>query len=83
MERKCKSFSYLCSAYCLAGVCTMTSVLLCFHDRSNEEIVRPRVPLEACLASFSGAHEVPDFYSTALNSKTTAIKYVYLEISFQ
>uniref|UniRef100_A0A0E0JET7 Ubiquitin carboxyl-terminal hydrolase n=1 Tax=Oryza punctata TaxID=4537 RepID=A0A0E0JET7_ORYPU len=41
---------------------------------SNEEIVRPRVPLEACLASFSGAEEVPDFYSTALNSKTTAIK---------
>ncbi|XP_052166611.1 ubiquitin carboxyl-terminal hydrolase 14 isoform X2 [Oryza glaberrima] len=41
---------------------------------SNEEIVRPRVPLEACLASFSGAEEVPEFYSTALNSKTTAIK---------
>ncbi|KAF7028430.1 hypothetical protein CFC21_040353 [Triticum aestivum] len=41
---------------------------------SNEEIVRPRVPLEACLASFSGGEEVPDFYSTALNSKTTAIK---------
>ncbi|XP_051223603.1 ubiquitin carboxyl-terminal hydrolase 14 [Lolium perenne] len=41
---------------------------------SSEEIVRPRVPLEACLASFSGEDEVPDFYSTALNSKTTAIK---------
>ncbi|KAG2595322.1 ubiquitin carboxyl-terminal hydrolase 14-like [Panicum virgatum] len=41
---------------------------------SNEEIVRPRVPLEACLASFSGPEEIPDFYSTALNSKTTATK---------
>ncbi|VAH58246.1 unnamed protein product [Triticum turgidum subsp. durum] len=41
---------------------------------SKEEIVRPRVPLEACLASFSGGEEVPEFYSTALNSKTTAIK---------
>ncbi|XP_062180355.1 ubiquitin carboxyl-terminal hydrolase 14-like [Phragmites australis] len=40
----------------------------------NEEIVRPRVPLEACLASFSGPEEIPDFYSTALNSKTTATK---------
>ena len=58
----------------------MTSVSMFLHDRSNEEIVRPRVPLEACLASFSGEDEIPDFYSTALNSKTTAIKYVYLEI---
>lgn len=41
---------------------------------SNEDIVRPRVPLEACLASFSGPEEIPDFYSTALNSKTTATK---------
>ncbi|GJN37313.1 hypothetical protein PR202_gb26251 [Eleusine coracana subsp. coracana] len=41
---------------------------------STEEIVRPRVPLEACLASFSGPEEIPDFYSTALNSKTTATK---------
>uniref|UniRef100_A0A0A9DYE8 USP domain-containing protein n=1 Tax=Arundo donax TaxID=35708 RepID=A0A0A9DYE8_ARUDO len=40
----------------------------------NEEIVRPRVPLEACLSSFSGPEEIPDFYSTALNSKTTATK---------
>lgn len=43
-------------------------------ELSKEEIVRPRVPLEACLASFSGGEEVPEFYSTALNSKTTAIK---------
>ncbi|KAK8452514.1 hypothetical protein SEVIR_5G122300v4 [Setaria viridis] len=41
---------------------------------SNEEIVRPRVPLEACLANFAGPEEIPDFYSTALNSKTTATK---------
>ncbi|XP_066383178.1 ubiquitin carboxyl-terminal hydrolase 14-like isoform X1 [Miscanthus floridulus] len=41
---------------------------------SNEDIVRPRVPLEACLASFSGPEEIPDFYSTALNSKITATK---------
>ncbi|XP_025815737.1 ubiquitin carboxyl-terminal hydrolase 14-like [Panicum hallii] len=47
---------------------------------SNEEIVRPRVPLEACLASFSGPEEIPDFYSTALNSKTTATKYAHFEL---
>ncbi|OVA07971.1 Ubiquitin-associated domain/translation elongation factor EF-Ts [Macleaya cordata] len=41
---------------------------------SSDEIVRPRVPLEACLANFSAPEEVHEFYSSALNSKTTAIK---------
>lgn len=35
------------------------------------------MPLEACLSSFSAPEEVHDFHSTALNAKTTAIKYVY------
>lgn len=41
---------------------------------STDEIVRPRVPLEACLASFSSPEEIHDFYSTALKTKTTAVK---------
>lgn len=41
---------------------------------SNDEVVRPRVPLEACLASFSSPEEIHDFYSTALKTKTTAVK---------
>ncbi|KAL6196438.1 hypothetical protein ACLB2K_032053 [Fragaria x ananassa] len=41
---------------------------------SCDEIVRPRVPLEACLASFSSPEEIQDFYSTALKAKTTAVK---------
>ncbi|XP_077254029.1 ubiquitin-specific protease 14 [Tasmannia lanceolata] len=41
---------------------------------AGDEIVRPRVPLEACLASFSAPEDVYEFYSTALNAKTTAIK---------
>lgn len=41
---------------------------------SGDEIVRPRVPLEACLANFSAPEEVHDFYSTALQRKTTAVK---------
>ncbi|XP_062169190.1 ubiquitin carboxyl-terminal hydrolase 14 [Alnus glutinosa] len=40
----------------------------------SDEIVRPRVPLEACLANFSAPEEIHDFYSTALKAKTTAIK---------
>ncbi|CAD5166243.1 unnamed protein product [Musa acuminata subsp. malaccensis] len=52
-------------------------ILYFFHaslNRDRDEIVRPRVPLEACLASFSAPEEVHDFYSTSLNAKTTAIK---------
>ncbi|KAJ8763625.1 hypothetical protein K2173_003097 [Erythroxylum novogranatense] len=43
-------------------------------DVSADDIVRPRVPLEACLANFSAPEEVQDFYSTALKAKTTALK---------
>ncbi|XP_019442657.1 PREDICTED: ubiquitin carboxyl-terminal hydrolase 14-like isoform X3 [Lupinus angustifolius] len=41
---------------------------------SGDEIVRPRVPLEACLANFAAPEEIHDFYSTALKTKTTAVK---------
>ena len=55
------------------------SPLLCFtehvqYSRAAGEVVRPRVPLEACLASYSAPEEVMDFYSTALKAKTTATK---------
>ncbi|GAU28743.1 hypothetical protein TSUD_372520 [Trifolium subterraneum] len=43
-------------------------------DLSGDEIVRPRVPLEACLANFSAPEDIHDFYSTALKRKTTALK---------
>ncbi|OMO80445.1 hypothetical protein CCACVL1_12950 [Corchorus capsularis] len=43
-------------------------------DVPSDEIVRPRVPLQACLANFAAPEEIPEFYSTALNAKTTAIK---------
>ncbi|GMJ01489.1 ubiquitin-specific protease 14, TITAN6, TARANI, phosphate deficiency root hair defective1 [Hibiscus trionum] len=43
-------------------------------DVSSDEIVRPRVPLEACLANFAAPEEIPDFYSSALKAKTTAVK---------
>lgn len=38
------------------------------------EIVRPRVPLSACLESFAASEQVPDFYSSAINGRTMAIK---------
>ncbi|RDX82076.1 Ubiquitin carboxyl-terminal hydrolase 14, partial [Mucuna pruriens] len=41
---------------------------------NGNEIVRPRVPLEACLVNFLAAEEMHDFYSTSLKTKTTALK---------
>ncbi|KAK4484369.1 hypothetical protein RD792_006947 [Penstemon davidsonii] len=41
---------------------------------SSDEIVRPRVKLMDCLHCFSAPEELHDFYSTAINAKTTAIK---------
>ncbi|CAM6094678.1 unnamed protein product [Calypogeia fissa] len=43
-------------------------------EKDDEEIIRPRVPLAACLESFFAPEEVQDFFSTATNSRTTAIK---------
>ncbi|KAF2545919.1 hypothetical protein F2Q70_00022807 [Brassica cretica] len=44
------------------------------NNMSTDEIVRPRVPLEACLATFASPEQIHDYYSTALKGKTTAIK---------
>lgn len=41
---------------------------------NDAEIVRPRVPLSACLENFVAPEEIHEFYSTAIKSKTTAIK---------
>jgi ubiquitin carboxyl-terminal hydrolase 5/13 len=51
------------------------SLVSCF--RSSDEIVRPRVPLAACLANYSAPEEIQDYYSTALKAKTTALKYAF------
>eukprot|EP00898_Chlorokybus_atmophyticus_P002300 jgi/Chlat1/3070/Chrsp21S03316 len=39
-----------------------------------EELVRPRVPLSACLEASAAPELVEDFYSTAVKGKTTAVK---------
>ncbi|KAL8046490.1 hypothetical protein ABFX02_08G180900 [Erythranthe guttata] len=44
------------------------------EELSSNEIVRPRVPLMDCLECFSAPEELHDFYSTALDAKTTATK---------
>ncbi|KAL3639889.1 ubiquitin-specific protease ubp14 [Castilleja foliolosa] len=44
------------------------------EELTSNEIVRPRVPLMDCLECFSAHEELHDFYSSALNAKTTAVK---------
>lgn len=39
-----------------------------------KEVVRPRIPLDACFESFSFPEEIEDFYSTAIQGKTKALK---------
>ncbi|XP_023247386.1 ubiquitin carboxyl-terminal hydrolase 5 isoform X2 [Copidosoma floridanum] len=41
-------------------------------------IVRPRIKLSSCIESFAKTETVEQFYSTALNSTTTATKYTRL-----
>jgi len=55
-------------------ICFLDPANHIYYDRSSDEIVRPRVPLEACLANFSAPEDIHDFYSTALKRKTTALK---------
>lgn len=50
-------------------------LLIVILYRSDEEIVRPRIPLAACLENFYAPEEVQDFYSSAINTRTSAIKY--------
>ncbi|XVF04066.1 hypothetical protein REPUB_Repub05bG0049200 [Reevesia pubescens] len=80
-----KRLDYILSLNIPLHEATNKEVLEAFHkiksekisegkDVSTDEIVRPRVPLEACLANFSAPEEIHEFYSTALKAKTTAIK---------
>lgn len=40
----------------------------------DDTIVRPKIPLRACLEKFGEAEVVEQFYSTAINGKTNATK---------
>lgn len=44
-------------------------------NRKPEDIVRPKVTLQSCLEALIRPEEVQNFYSTAINGKTTALKY--------
>ena len=78
------SFCFFYLHLLLSTSSSITHLLLSISSssRSGDEIFRPRVPLEACLASFSAPEEVHGFYSTALKTKTTAVKCVFMTFLF-
>ena len=41
---------------------------------TDESLVRPKIPLKTCLEKFADAELIEQFYSTAINDKTTATK---------
>lgn len=41
---------------------------------TDSTIIRPRIPLRACLEKFAEAELIEQFYSTAINDKTAATK---------
>lgn len=42
--------------------------------RDPKDIVRPRISLASCLEAFAAPATVEDFFSTAINAKSTATK---------
>ena len=42
--------------------------------RESDEVVRPRIPLSACIKNFAKADVVDGFYSTALQRKSVVRK---------
>lgn len=50
-------------------------IICCFRDPALT--VRPKIKLSSCLEAFSRVEIVDQYYSTAVNAKTTAAKYVY------
>jgi hypothetical protein len=52
------------------------------HDSDKDEkVVRPHVSLLSCLEDLAAPELIEDFYSTAIKGKTTATKYVNLQLS--
>lgn len=69
--------------FTLAYLLFLTTFDTCFHvSRDPSQIVRPHIPFEACLDSFMREEVIEQFFSSAVNKKVTAHKYVevfYLE----
>ena len=43
-------------------------------DRKSEELVRPKIALQSCLEALARPEEIHNFYSSAINGKTSASK---------
>lgn len=43
-------------------------------SRKADEVVRPKVTLQSCLEALVRPEEIQNFFSSAINAKTTALK---------
>ena len=50
----------------------LIDAMICRHCSRELEVVRARIPLSACLEAFAAPTFVDDFYSSAVNARTTA-----------
>ena len=48
-----------------------------FVYRDPSEMVRPRIAMSACVEAFAAPEIIDDFYSTAIQAKSVAQKWVY------
>lgn len=48
------------------------------RNMNNEEVVRPHIPIAACLEAFTQEEIIEQFYSSAIGGKTTAKKLVII-----
>ena len=48
--------------------------IFCWQFRKSEDVVRPKVTLQSCLEALVRQEEVQNYYSTAINGKTTVLK---------
>ena len=51
-------------------------IILKFMYRKSEDLVRPKITLQSCFEAMVRPEEIQNFYSSAINGKTTASKYI-------
>lgn len=57
-------------------MCYKCHILNVVFSREPDALVRPRISLQDCLEVFAQSENVEQFYSSAINAKTIAKKFV-------
>ena len=76
-ERNLKFSSYFCFYQPLLRQLQESNCYF-FVYRDPSEMVRPRIAMSACVEAFAAPEIIDDFYSTAIQAKSVAQKWVYV-----